>query len=59
VVGQKLAKAKARIVSRHCRVGKVTRVHSSLRKRGRVVTQSPKGGKTLRRGAKVNLRVGK
>jgi beta-lactam-binding protein with PASTA domain len=59
VVGQKLAKAKTRIVSRHCRVGRITRVHSSLAKRRRVVSQNPKGGKTLKKGARVNLRVGK
>jgi beta-lactam-binding protein with PASTA domain len=55
----KLAKAKARIVARHCRVGRVTRKHSSLRLKGRVLSQSPKAGKTLRRGARVNLKVGK
>jgi beta-lactam-binding protein with PASTA domain len=59
VVGLKLAKAKTRIVSRHCRVGKIVRVHSSLARRGRVIAQTPKARKILRRGARVNLRVGK
>jgi eukaryotic-like serine/threonine-protein kinase len=59
VVGQKLAKAKARIVSRHCRVGRITRAHSTLAKKGRVLSESPKAGKTLRKGARVNLRVGR
>jgi len=59
VVGQKLAKAKARLVSRHCRVGRITRVHSTLAKKGRVLSQSPKARKTLKKGARVNLRVGK
>jgi beta-lactam-binding protein with PASTA domain len=55
----KLAKAKARIRARHCRVGRVTKKFSSLRKRGRVLSQSPKAGRVLPRGAKVNLKVGK
>jgi len=59
VLHLKLAKAKARIVSRHCRVGRVTRKHSSHRLKGRVLSQSPKAGKTLNRGARVNLKVGK
>jgi serine/threonine-protein kinase len=59
VVGQKLARAKARIRARHCRVGTITRKRSSTAKKGRVLSQSPKGGRVLRNGAKVNLRVGK
>jgi beta-lactam-binding protein with PASTA domain len=59
VVGLKLKKAKARIRRRHCRVGKITRKTSSLRKKGRVLAQRPRAGRTLRRGAKVNLKVGK
>jgi len=58
-VGQRLARAKARIRGRHCRIGTITKVQSSLAKRGRVVSQRPKAGRTLRRGAKVNLRVGR
>jgi len=59
VVGLKLAKAKARIRARHCRVGRVTRKFSSARKKGKVLKQRPKAGKTLARNAKVNLTVGK
>jgi beta-lactam-binding protein with PASTA domain len=59
VVGLKLAKAKAKIRKRHCRVGKITRKTSSLAKKGRVLSQKPKAGKTLRAGARVNLKVGK
>jgi beta-lactam-binding protein with PASTA domain len=59
VVGLRLAKAKTKIRARHCRVGTVTWVHSPLRKKGRVVSQTPKGGKTLRRGARIKLRVGR
>jgi beta-lactam-binding protein with PASTA domain len=55
----KLAKAKARIRARHCRVGRITRKHSSRRLVGRVLSQSPKAGKVLRAGARVNLKVGK
>jgi len=58
VVGLKLAKAKKRIRARHCRVGAITRKVSSQAKRGRVLSQRPKPGRTLRRGAKVNLKVG-
>jgi beta-lactam-binding protein with PASTA domain len=59
VVGLKLVKAKKRIRARHCSVGKITRKTSSLAKKGRVLSQRPKPGKTLRRGAKVSLKVGK
>jgi beta-lactam-binding protein with PASTA domain len=59
VVGLKLAKAKAKIRARHCGVGKIRRIHASPAKRGRVVAQTPRAGKTLRRGAKVNLKVGR
>jgi beta-lactam-binding protein with PASTA domain len=59
VVGLKLAKAKARIRARHCRVGTITRKPSTPAKKGRVLAQRPKAGKTLRRGAKVSLKVGR
>jgi beta-lactam-binding protein with PASTA domain len=59
VVGQKLAKAKSRIARAHCRVGKITRKHSSARKKGKVIGQSPRAGRRLANGAKVNLVVGK
>jgi beta-lactam-binding protein with PASTA domain len=59
LVGLKLAKASKRIVSRHCRVGRVKREFSTVKKRGIVLTQAPKPGKRLQRGARVNLVVGK
>jgi beta-lactam-binding protein with PASTA domain len=59
VVGLKLAKAKARIRARHCRVGKITRATSTQAKKGRVLSQRPRPGKTLRKGGKVALKVGK
>jgi eukaryotic-like serine/threonine-protein kinase len=59
VVGLRLAKAKAKIRARHCRVGKIANVTSTQAKKGRVVSQRPKAGKTLRKGAKIALKVGK
>jgi beta-lactam-binding protein with PASTA domain len=59
VVGLAPAKAKARIRSRHCSVGRVTKAFSALRKKGKVLSQAPKPGKRLRRGARVNMVVGK
>ena len=56
VLERPLALAKAQIGSAHCRVGKVTQARSSERK-NTVVGQSPRAGKHLRRGAKVNLKV--
>jgi beta-lactam-binding protein with PASTA domain len=58
VLGQKLARAKKKIVSRHCRVGKITRVHARAAKRGRVLAQRPKGGANRPRGTRIALKVG-
>jgi beta-lactam-binding protein with PASTA domain len=56
----KLKKAKARIRKRHCRVGKITKKHSSLANRGRVIKQIPKGSAKKRpNGFRVRLTVGK
>ena len=59
VVGLKLAKAKAKIVRAHCKVGKVRKKSSSRRKKGKVIAQKPKAGKTLAAGSRVALTVGK
>jgi len=60
VLHMKLAKAKARIRKRHCRVGKITRKHSSFRNRGRVIKQVPKGSAKKRpNGFRVRLTVGR
>jgi PASTA domain/Divergent InlB B-repeat domain len=54
-----LPAAKRSIKSHHCGVGKITKVASSPKNRGHVISQSPKPGKHLRKGAKVALKVGK
>jgi hypothetical protein len=59
VVGLKLSKAKSKIKKAHCRVGKITRKHSTKKKRGKVIKQSPKARKHLAAGSKVKLTVGK
>jgi beta-lactam-binding protein with PASTA domain len=59
VVGLKLVRAKRRIVSRHCRVGRVIRKASVLKKKGRVLAQAPRPGKHLKRGSRVNMIVGR
>jgi beta-lactam-binding protein with PASTA domain len=59
VIHQALAKARAKIRSRHCGVGKITRKASTPAMKGRVLSQQPKGSsKKRRRGFKVNLTVG-
>jgi serine/threonine-protein kinase len=57
VKGKKLAAAKRVIKSRHCSVGKIKRAASRKVKRGHVISQKPRPGSRLRRGAKVNLVV--
>jgi hypothetical protein len=57
--GKKLSAAKTAIRKAHCSVGKVTKVKSVNKNKGRVISQSPKAGKHVKKGAKVSLRVGK
>jgi PASTA domain len=57
--GKTLAKARTAIKRAHCSVGKITRVRSATRNKGHVISQSPKPGKHLKKGAKVSLKVGK
>jgi beta-lactam-binding protein with PASTA domain len=57
VIGLTLAKAKAKIRKRHCRVGKIRRARSN--RVGRVIGQSPRGGVTKPNGFKVKLVVGR
>jgi beta-lactam-binding protein with PASTA domain len=59
VVGKSLARARAAITRAHCKVGKISRKASSARKTGKVIGQSPKRGRRLQNGAKVNLTMGK
>jgi outer membrane protein assembly factor BamB len=59
VVGLKLASAKTWIRSANCSVGRITTKTSSPAKRGRVLSESPRPGRTKANRAKVNLTVGK
>ena len=59
VLGLRLAKARARIRSRHCRLGKVAYRHVPRRKRGHVLRQRPAAGRHLGGGAKVSLLIGR
>jgi hypothetical protein len=57
--GLKLRAAKSALLVGRCRLGRVTRVHSTHRKKGRVLRQSRKTGTRLPIGAKIAVRVGK
>jgi beta-lactam-binding protein with PASTA domain len=59
VVGLTLKRAKTKVTRAHCRVGKITRKASTLRKKGHVLAQRPRAGRRLANGARVNLIVGK
>ena len=59
VIGAKLASAQAQIKARHCRVGNLTYIKSSTKKKGKVIRESPNPGKHLGGNAKVNLWLGK
>jgi alpha-tubulin suppressor-like RCC1 family protein len=56
VLRKPLALARAKIVRAHCRVGKVTHV-ASTKPQKVVVAQTPRPGKRLKVGARVNLKV--
>ena len=53
-----LAKAKTKLRKAHCSTGKITRKASNARKKNHVLAQSPRPGRKLANGAKVNLTVG-
>jgi hypothetical protein len=57
--GKKLRVAKNRLRGADCKLGTVVKVKRPASKRGKVVTQSPKPGRVLAPGAKVNLKLGK
>jgi serine protease AprX len=60
VLHLKLAKAKARLKKRHCRVGRITRLASKAANRGRVIRQTPRASPRKRpNGFRVKLTVGK
>ena len=55
LAGKTLAQAKAALTKANCRLGKVTKAYSAKVKKGRVIKQSPGVGRTLAKGAKVNV----
>jgi beta-lactam-binding protein with PASTA domain len=59
VIGMKLTVAKRKIKARQCRLGKLTYVRSTAKKKGRVLKESPKAGRRLGNSSKVNLTLGK
>lgn len=59
VKGKKVRAARKAIKKANCKVGKVKKVFSSKVKKGRVVSQRPKAGKTGPAGMKVKLKVSK
>jgi beta-lactam-binding protein with PASTA domain len=58
VIGLTLKRAKSKIRSKHCSVGKVTR-RASSRRVGRVIKQTPRPGTVKAAGFKVKLVVGR
>jgi hypothetical protein len=56
--GKTLRVAKNRLRGANCKLGTVGKVKRPAAKRGKVVLQSPKPGKVLAPGAKVNLKLG-
>jgi hypothetical protein len=57
VQGKKLAKAEKSIVAAHCAVGKVKHSHSRHVKKGYVISQGTRKGKSLASGTKIALTV--
>jgi hypothetical protein len=58
LAGKKLKKAKKRLKAADCKIGKVKRKGDATAKTGKVVKQSPKAGKALAPGSKINLTLG-
>jgi serine protease len=56
VTGKRLAIARGRIKKAHCAVGSIRHAHSKKR-RGLVIAQRPRAGRTLPKAARVNLVV--
>jgi hypothetical protein len=59
VTGEVMRSAKRAIESASCRVGKVSRISATRRRRGRVISQSPKPGARRAKYATVDLTVGR
>ena len=55
VVGKRLAAAKRTIARRHCRTGRVRHAYSRTHKRGLVISQNPRPGRSVPGRTKVNL----
>jgi hypothetical protein len=58
LTGKKLKKAKKRLKTADCKIGKVKRKGDVTAKTGKVVKQNPKPGKTLAPGSKINVTLG-
>jgi hypothetical protein len=59
VLKERLSDVKFDLDLSNCTLGKVKKVHSAKKNRKKVVAQSPRPGRRLRPGSKVNLKVGK
>ena len=59
VVGRTLSTAKNKIHDARCRTGRITRKHTSRKKRNHVLAQSPRPGRRLAFGGRVKLTVGR
>jgi hypothetical protein len=57
VKGKTLAAAKRKLTAAHCKAGKTATAKSKTVKKGNVISQSPKAGRKLAKGSKVNLVV--
>jgi PASTA domain len=55
--GKSLKAAKKKIKAAGCKAGKVTKAKGATAKTGKIKTQSPKPGKSLAAGTKVNVRL--
>ena len=55
----KLANAEKAVRRAHCKVGKIKRVTSRTVRSGRVMSTSPRAGRMLRAGSKIELFVSK
>jgi PASTA domain len=59
VKGKKLGPATSALKGAHCAVGRITKVHSTHVRKGRVIAESPAAGRSLPSGAKVSLTLSK
>jgi PASTA domain len=59
VIGLTRAAAKRAITKAACTLGRVSRKHSSHKKKGRVLSESPKPGTSVARGTAIKLVLGK